>query len=88
MKKRLRDRLPYSVRKLARRAVVRVVSAAAPLLKDVLNIAATSGMDLERALGLSVQTHSVTNGTGDGARIVVFDSILPKFNYQAISASL
>jgi O-antigen biosynthesis protein len=61
MKKRLRERLPYSVRKLARRAVVRVVNATAPLLKDILNIAATNGLDVGRKLGLNIQDHVIAD---------------------------
>ena len=51
MKKRLREKLPYSVRKLARRAVVRLVSATLNLVEDALNIATTNGLDLQQELG-------------------------------------
>src|SRR5467141_308344 len=51
MRKRLRERLPHPIRKAARRVIVRVVRAGLPLLRDILNIATTNGLDLGRELG-------------------------------------
>lgn len=48
MNKRLRDRLPYTLRVLSRRLIVRLVSSTIHLTKDVLNIAITNGLDVER----------------------------------------
>ena len=48
MKKRLRHRLPYGLRVLSRRLIVRLVSSIIHLTKDVLNIAITNGLDVER----------------------------------------
>lgn len=52
MKKRLRERLPYWVRKFSRRLTVRVVQSGIHLIKDLLNIATTNGLDLKRELNL------------------------------------
>lgn len=101
MKKRWRDRLPYGVRKRSRRLIVRLVRAAAPLLRDVLNIAATNGIDVQRELGLTVKTDGTANlneteiipsnqavREPGKPRIVVFDAVLPTPDQDAGSARM
>ncbi len=48
MKKRLRERLPMGLRRVARRITVRLVRSIIYLTKDVLNIATKNGLDLQR----------------------------------------
>src|SRR5258706_14571860 len=47
MKKRLPDKLPYGLRKLSRRLIVRLVAAVVHVTRDILNIATTNGLDLQ-----------------------------------------
>lgn len=58
MKKRWREKLPNGVRKFFRRLIVRLVKASAPVAKDVLNIAASNGLDVESTFGLTPKTNN------------------------------
>lgn len=62
MKKRLRHFLPEPVRKCSRRIIVRFVGLAVNLVKDILNIASTNGLDL------SLQWKSTTSVSDHGRR--------------------
>ncbi len=55
MKKRLRERLPYSARMFFRRLIVRGAGSAVHLIGDLLNIAACNGLDLKREVPWDVQ---------------------------------
>jgi glycosyltransferase involved in cell wall biosynthesis len=97
VKKRWREKLPYGVRKIARRLIVRLVKAAAPIIRDVLNIAATNGLDVQREFGLRVNTDTTAklNRTNQPAtrpaeksRIAVFDAIVPTPDQDAGSARM
>ncbi len=55
MKKRLREKLPYSVRMFFRRLIVRGVGSVVHLIGDLLNIAACNGLDLRREVPWDAQ---------------------------------
>jgi O-antigen biosynthesis protein len=73
MKKRLRHRLPNSVRLFARRLIVRAVRRGVRLTADLLNIAACNGLDLRRELPWDMKAnlakanffHDTTQGGGE-----------------------
>ena len=64
MKKRLRDKLPFSIRKFTRRITVGVVGWIVRFVGDALNIAVSNGLDLKRAwpwdINLPLQTEATT----------------------------
>jgi O-antigen biosynthesis protein len=61
MKKRWRERLPHGLRKFSRRLIVRLVKASAPLARDVINIAATNGLDVQSEFGLAPRNDGPPN---------------------------
>lgn len=52
MKKRLRERLPHSIRLAFRHLIVRLVALCLHFARDLANIAATNGLDIRREVGI------------------------------------
>jgi GT2 family glycosyltransferase len=75
MKKRLRHRLPYSLRKLSRRLIVRLVGPVVSIIKDVLNIATTNGFDFHSAWNQGTQVSSA-NTNEDAPVLLGFHDFL------------
>nr|MBA2504233.1 hypothetical protein [Pyrinomonadaceae bacterium] len=60
MKKRLRDKLPFSIRRFTRRLTVGIVGWFVHFVGDALNIATSNGLDLKRAWPWDMKLHLLT----------------------------
>ncbi len=74
MKKKLRHHLPYPLRKLAQQSIIVVARYAVHMLGDLLNIATSNGLDIERELPPDLRTRLRPNSPPQ----MVFQQINPE----------
>jgi GT2 family glycosyltransferase len=72
MNRRLRERLPHSIRLVLRRMIVRLVALCLRFVRDLGNIAATNGLDIRRELGIGVERPSLNMSTENSMNLQDF----------------